>query len=359
MPSQSDLTYARALDSVGHEPNRSSPVILVVDDEAVVRRIVVSALGKQCRVLCAANGAEALRVLTTHRVDAVLTDIVMPEMGGLDLADEVRERYPDIPLAFISAFLDGDTGEEAGRRSRHLISKPFGVAELKAVVRDILDENGIHAPAEPEPQPDSAPAAASEETRAAYRPSMGPEIDRQMALAAAAFQLKRALSAGRTLKITLRDDSMAPALTTGDVVDVVDVDWTLVRPGDLVFIQHGETLGIRRLLGVASARGVHTVRVAADTSRNLPLHLATSQVLGWVRTSADREPMSAAVEMRTVPPAPLAGRLKSWYDNLRLWFNLRMGEPIPFEDWWNGIFEALTDLERWLRQVAASRYRSV
>lgn len=79
--------------------------ILVVDDSAVDRRRAEKLLkkGGNVSVLTAANGREALDVLRQQRPDLVLTDVQMPEMDGLQLVEEVRAKYPAVPVILMTA----------------------------------------------------------------------------------------------------------------------------------------------------------------------------------------------------------------------------------------------------------------
>ncbi|HPC81730.1 MAG TPA: PAS domain-containing protein [Thermoanaerobaculaceae bacterium] len=120
--------------------------ILVVEDEPEVRSTLLQILGGLgYLVLSAANGQEALQVLEhgDTRVDLVLTDVVMPRMGGRELFEAVQAR-PDAPLflfssgyaeAFVTAQLPPD-------RRVAFIAKPYGIEELARKVRDVLARRG-------------------------------------------------------------------------------------------------------------------------------------------------------------------------------------------------------------------------
>jgi len=126
------------------------PVILVVDDENVVRRLVNMSLGKEYSIVTADNGCKALEMMRTVRVDMVMTDIRMPEMDGIDLADELIRAYPRVPIAFLSGSLDENTRREAEQRSPHLIDKPFDMHDLRTAVREILRERHVDVVLPPE-----------------------------------------------------------------------------------------------------------------------------------------------------------------------------------------------------------------
>jgi PAS domain S-box-containing protein len=109
--------------------------ILVVEDEVVVRALVREILEDQgYRVVEAAGGREAVAVVEEGRsVDLVLTDVVMPELGGIELAAEVGRLRPGVPVIAMS----GSAGEEQG--GVVFLQKPFTHETLTRAVRDALD----------------------------------------------------------------------------------------------------------------------------------------------------------------------------------------------------------------------------
>jgi two-component system cell cycle sensor histidine kinase/response regulator CckA len=112
------------------------PTILVVDDEAVARRFMERALSESgYQVLLANDGEEALDILrtSTRRVDLIVTDLVMPGMGGHAFALEVSQLPSPPPLLYISAY-----ERPRGTVSKHFLQKPFTTAELTEAVRTLL-----------------------------------------------------------------------------------------------------------------------------------------------------------------------------------------------------------------------------
>jgi CheY-like chemotaxis protein len=91
---------------------------LVVDDSAVDRRRVGKLLAKEAdlNVLAAAHGREALELLGREHVDLVLTDMRMPEMDGLQLVEEIRARYPSVPVILMTAHGSEDLAVQALQR---------------------------------------------------------------------------------------------------------------------------------------------------------------------------------------------------------------------------------------------------
>jgi len=91
--------------------------VLVVDDEASVRKVmaaVLAQLGMTCEM--AASSAEALRVLETHRIDAVISDLQMPGMSGMELLAKVRQSYPQIVFLMVTGVDDTRVGVQAMRQ---------------------------------------------------------------------------------------------------------------------------------------------------------------------------------------------------------------------------------------------------
>jgi CheY-like chemotaxis protein len=84
----------------------TTTTILVVDDNVVDRHLAGSLIGKCAgwQAVYAGNGREALEVIPTAHPDLVLTDMVMPEMDGLALVQEVRARHPFLPVILMTAF---------------------------------------------------------------------------------------------------------------------------------------------------------------------------------------------------------------------------------------------------------------
>jgi len=114
--------------------------ILVVEDELPVRAIMRSILQRlKYAVLEAANGAEAMRILLTpggKRVELLITDLIMPEMGGKELARRTRASFPEMRIVFTSGYPVG-SGEDLLAGSSFL-QKPFSPKELAETVRDAL-----------------------------------------------------------------------------------------------------------------------------------------------------------------------------------------------------------------------------
>ncbi|HUR54752.1 MAG TPA: response regulator [Gemmataceae bacterium] len=121
-----------------------SETILIVEDELAVRRVARLALQRQgYTVLEAAGGADAERVAAGHpgQIHLLLTDVVMPGMGGPVLAEKLRASRPKLRVLYMSGYLDDEIvrhGVPAATEA--LIPKPFSPDSLARKVRAMLDE---------------------------------------------------------------------------------------------------------------------------------------------------------------------------------------------------------------------------
>lgn len=93
------------------------------------------------RVLEASNGREALDFCAAHSgsLDLMITDLIMPEMGGQKLSELVAETFPNVKVLFMSGY--GKVGEEQPGGSNVFVQKPLVPAELARRVREILDSD--------------------------------------------------------------------------------------------------------------------------------------------------------------------------------------------------------------------------
>ena len=117
-------------------------VVLVAEDETAVRTLAARALRDAgFSVLTAASGEAALTLLTQHRgpLHAVVADVVMPLMGGPELASHLALLYPQVPVLFMTGYFDliGE-GQELAPIRRQILTKPFTPETLVQRVQELL-----------------------------------------------------------------------------------------------------------------------------------------------------------------------------------------------------------------------------
>jgi two-component system, cell cycle sensor histidine kinase and response regulator CckA len=114
--------------------------ILLVDDEETVRRVTGRLLEKLgYRVVPAGDAVEALQLLDGGAsFDLVLTDVVMPGLSGIELAERIRERHPRQRILFTSGYTTREFGRPPGEPPQPFMPKPFSLDDLDTAVRRVL-----------------------------------------------------------------------------------------------------------------------------------------------------------------------------------------------------------------------------
>ncbi len=136
------MTKAAATQPREPEPSPGRPVVLVVDDEILLRSVVAEYLRDAgFRVVEAANGREAVTVLSAgETVDVVFSDVRMPgDVSGYDLAEWVRTNRPAVGVLLASGYV-GDAGPSyhVGGNAPTLLPKPFDYELLLKRLRDLI-----------------------------------------------------------------------------------------------------------------------------------------------------------------------------------------------------------------------------
>lgn len=118
-----------------------TPVILIVEDHDQMRDFVRLALVPHYRIEEASNGQEALRKLKKHKVDLVISDVMMPQMDGFQLLDEIKKegRFGDLPMIMLTArAADEDKLQALTTGVDDYLTKPFNPPELLARTNNLL-----------------------------------------------------------------------------------------------------------------------------------------------------------------------------------------------------------------------------
>ncbi|WP_150603895.1 response regulator [Pseudomonas fluorescens] len=113
--------------------------ILVVEDDAIVRMLIVDVLEELEFTVLEADGSEqALEILvdTAKHIDLMMTDVGLPGMDGRELALEARKMRPELPILFASGYAESIDVPDG----MHVIGKPFSIDQLRDKVKGILDK---------------------------------------------------------------------------------------------------------------------------------------------------------------------------------------------------------------------------
>jgi len=140
----SDRSIVAQADAPKASVARGSETILVAEDEAAVRELVVSVLTEHgYRALVASDGEEALRVFQEHihAIDLALLDVVMPKLSGPVVYERLIAQRPDLPVIFSTGYA-AESGDRTllTRSGVPILRKPYAPAELLRVLRKALDD---------------------------------------------------------------------------------------------------------------------------------------------------------------------------------------------------------------------------
>jgi PAS domain S-box-containing protein len=137
-PADSDQNFQLA-----HAPSAGTETILLVEDEAALRNVCrVYLESKGYTVLEAGNAKEAMKICQSHDrpIHVLITDVVMPGLGGLELAKSALEMRPALSVVFVSGYTDRALDREAIGFGKFL-QKPFSFDAMARTVRSLLDES--------------------------------------------------------------------------------------------------------------------------------------------------------------------------------------------------------------------------
>jgi PAS domain S-box-containing protein len=138
---------AMETDAADEQQGGRNEVVLVVEDEAVVRLLIVELLNDLgYRPLEAADGPAALRILQSgQRIDLLVTDIGLPGLNGRQLADAGRERRPNLKVLFMTGYAETAAGKHFLATGMEIVTKPFTMEALALKIRNLI-ETKVDAP---------------------------------------------------------------------------------------------------------------------------------------------------------------------------------------------------------------------
>jgi two-component system cell cycle sensor histidine kinase/response regulator CckA len=143
-----DLKGMKTLDEFSHASLGRAGAgvsVLVVDDEAAVRRFAARVLQREgFDVLEAADGAEALELVKAGHanIDAIVSDIVMPHLNGVELMEALATIRPDLPVILMSGYATAALSELGIATPCSILMKPFSAERLLAEVQRCVARRG-------------------------------------------------------------------------------------------------------------------------------------------------------------------------------------------------------------------------
>src|SRR5687767_8863671 len=122
-------------------PDSAALTVLLVEDDEQVRRFMRGLLTKEgYNVIEARNGAEGLKIASeTERIDLLLADMLLPELSGFDLAEQLLQLRPGLKILFVTGYIEGDIVQRSiAELGASFLDKPFVPAALLQSVRDAI-----------------------------------------------------------------------------------------------------------------------------------------------------------------------------------------------------------------------------
>lgn len=143
LPAVEDETEVVERTEEADEIPKGEETVLVVEDEDAVREVAVSVLKRQgYKILAAKTGVEALKMVSQHKddIDLVLTDVIMPSMGGLELSRKLHLKLPNLKVLFMSGYTSSAIfHQRLLEPGMTYLQKPFRADELAVSIRKVLD----------------------------------------------------------------------------------------------------------------------------------------------------------------------------------------------------------------------------
>jgi signal transduction histidine kinase/CheY-like chemotaxis protein len=124
------------------ERTTGSGTVLIAEDERALRRLAATVLGQAgYRTLEAADGQQALDMFTVHanKIVMVVTDVVMPRMGGIELSKRLRRSRPELPILFVTGYVDQSESLHDSAAGTPVLLKPFSPDALLRAVSTAIE----------------------------------------------------------------------------------------------------------------------------------------------------------------------------------------------------------------------------
>lgn len=137
---QMEEMIARVVAPKVGEKSAPTQTVLVVDDDESFRVMLTETLKiSGYSVRSVTDGESAVQVLGEGGIAAVIADIKMPGMDGIELARHVRQNHPGLPVILITAYLSGEEQKEGAKVADGFLMKPFRIESITALLEDLRD----------------------------------------------------------------------------------------------------------------------------------------------------------------------------------------------------------------------------
>src|SRR4030042_110024 len=124
--------------------SKRSEMILVVDDELGIRQSFNMILKDDYKIILASTGNEALELFKANPVDIVLLDILLPDMGGLELLEKFKETDPTVEVIMVTAVKEVAIAVKAIKSGAYeYIMKPFTIDDILSVIQRALEKRSL------------------------------------------------------------------------------------------------------------------------------------------------------------------------------------------------------------------------
>src|SRR5439155_21311738 len=121
-------------------------ILLVEDDGPSLRAMTLALRTANYDVATASNGTEALALLAESRFEAIITDLVMPNMNGLDLINLIRRQWPDMGVILMSGYIADNAGKAVVGGKEAFLLKPVSPTDLITTVERVLSKRNVSTP---------------------------------------------------------------------------------------------------------------------------------------------------------------------------------------------------------------------
>ena len=120
--------------------NRQKKILVIDDNEDVLRTITQYLEQKDYRITAASNGLEALKICETEKggFDLIVTDLVMPNISGVAIISIVKEKYPKVPVIAITGWGEHPEALATEAKADIVLEKPFELDEFNNIIKDLL-----------------------------------------------------------------------------------------------------------------------------------------------------------------------------------------------------------------------------